>query len=112
MTDTTTGVYVIGINHGFEIKAPADTTLKTLKVYVGTYGAKGKFQASLSDLSAPAYVDSSLDNAANGPGGVYTINYAARSAGQTLTIKWTGAFMNDPTVGNVTLQAGATARGA
>ena len=54
VTDTTTGVYVVGMNHGFQLSVPAGTTVKTIKVYVGAYGATGKFQASLSDNSAPA----------------------------------------------------------
>ena len=107
VTDTTTGVYAVGIGHGFEFSVPAGTAVKTLKAYVGTYGAGGKFQASLSDNSAPAYMDSSLTNVSNGPGGVYTITFAGRSSGSVLRIKWTVAVMEDPVFGNVTLQSAA-----
>ncbi|HEX4646194.1 MAG TPA: hypothetical protein VH598_11355, partial [Verrucomicrobiae bacterium] len=79
VTNTTTGMYVLGGAHGetngFQIMVPADTALKTLQVFVGTFAAKGRFQASLSD-STTSYVDTSLDNLGNGPGGVYTINFA------------------------------------
>jgi len=116
VTNTTTGVWAYGvptIGSGFQITAPADTTLRTLKVYVGAFGAKGTFEASLSDNSAPAYSSSSLVNMmGNGPSGVFSINYAAQSAGQTLTSKWTlsQGFRADA---NVTLQAAAlTAVGA
>ncbi|HXI54287.1 MAG TPA: Ig-like domain-containing protein [Candidatus Saccharimonadales bacterium] len=105
VTDTTTGVYVVGMNHGFQLSVPAGTTVKTIKVYVGAYGATGKFQASLSDNSAPAYLDSSLSNAANGPNGMYLISFAGRSAGSRLIIKWTVAGMLDPVYGNVTIQS-------
>jgi hypothetical protein len=105
VTDTTTGVYVVGMNHGFQLSVPAGTTVKTIKVYVGAYGANGKFQASLSDNSAPAYLDSSLSNAANGPNGMYLISFAGRSAGSRLIIKWTVAGMLDPIYGNVTIQS-------
>src|SRR5438445_6859224 len=75
---------------GFLITVPADTTQRTLKVYVGAFGAKGRLEASLSDNSAPAYMNTALANLmGNGPSGVYSITYAAQSAGQTLTIKWT-----------------------
>ncbi len=107
ITDTTTGVYVVGMNHGFEFTVPAGTSVKTLKVYVGAYGASGRFQATLSDNGAPAYTDASLTNPANGPAGVYTITFAGRSPGSRLTIKWTVASMIDPSAGNVTLQSAA-----
>ncbi|MEK6334024.1 MAG: hypothetical protein AABM67_03685 [Acidobacteriota bacterium] len=42
---------------GFQIAVPADTNLHTLKVYVGLWYAQGKLEASLSDASAPIYVD-------------------------------------------------------
>jgi hypothetical protein len=105
VTNTTTGVYTVGFAHGFQFSVPAATTVNTLKVYVGTYGASGKFQASLSDNSAVAYTDTSLTNLANGPSGVYTVNFAGRSPGAKLNIKWSVAFMEDPTYGNVTLQS-------
>ena len=107
VTDTTTGVYAAGINHGFQFSVPAGTSVKTLKVYVGTYGARGKFQASLSDNSVPAYVNTSLTNVANGPSAVYTITFAGRTTGARLNVRWTVAFMEDPLFGNVTLQSAA-----
>jgi len=107
VTDTTTGVYAVGPGHGFRFSVTAGTEVKTLKAYVGTYGASGKFEASLSDNSAVPYTDSSLTNVSNGPGGVYTITFAGRSPGAVLNIKWTVEFMEDPTYGNVTLQSAA-----
>ena len=54
VTNTTTGVWAYGVpaaGSGFLITAPADTTLRTLSVYVGAFAAAGKFEASLSDNS-------------------------------------------------------------
>src|SRR5262249_48274416 len=80
---------------------------------VGAYAARGRFEAFLSDNSAPAYTDISLANQmGNGPSGVYSITYAAQSTAQTLTVKWTlvQTFRADA---NVTLQAATlTATGA
>jgi hypothetical protein len=110
VTNTTTGVWAYGvpdIASGFQFTVPADTTVRTLKVYVGTYGAQGHFEATLSDGSALAYSNSSLINRmGNGPGAVYTLTYAADSANQTLRIRWTLllGFRGDA---NVTLQAAA-----
>lgn len=108
ITNTTTGMYVVGpLNmletNGFQFTVPADTALKTLRVYVGTYAARGHFQATLSDHSI-SYSDTALSNFRNGPGGVYTINFSANSAGQTLKIRWTVSNKNQID-GNVTLQA-------
>jgi hypothetical protein len=107
VTNTTTGVWAYGtplIGSGFEVIAPADTVTRTLRVHVGTYGARGQFAAYLSDGSSPGYTNSSLMNMANGPGGFYTVTYRANSAGQQLITRWTLQTPMRPD-GNVTLQA-------
>src|ERR1044071_5823811 len=109
VTNTTTGVWAYGlpqIGTGFEISVPADTTLRTLKVYVGVFAAVGRFVASLSDGSAPTYTNSSLDSIRTTQNGVYSLEYSANSPGQTLTIRWTLELFHDPS-GNVTLQSAA-----
>lgn len=119
VTNTTTGVWAYGIpssGTGFEFTVPADSTQRTLQVFVGVFSGRGILEVNLSDGSAVAYSDSTLANfPANGPGGVYTLNYSANSAGQSLKIKWTlqqGIGPNAPSA-NVTLQAAAlTAPGA
>ena len=100
----TGGLWVAGQNNGFQITAPADTATRTLKFYVGLWAAGGRLEASLSDGSAPVFTDTSLTNSSGTTNRVYTLNYKAASAGQTLTVKWTvNATFN--TYGNVTLQA-------
>ena len=115
VTNTTSGVWAYGVPNigtGFELSVPADTTTRTLKVYVGAFAAKGRFEASLSDMSAAGYLDTSLSNIRNGPSAIYALQYAANSAGQTLTIRFTVEQIFGP-AGNVTLQAAAlTANGA
>jgi hypothetical protein len=112
VTNTTTGVWCYGIpaiGTGFEFFVPADTTPRTLKVYVGAFAARGQFEATLSDGSAPAYLDNSLANmtgTGNGPSGIYTLNYSAGSSGQTLRIRWT-VQLGFRANANVTLQAAA-----
>ena len=95
---------MIGLNNGFQITAPADTTPRILRVYVGVSQAGGRFEASLSDGSAPNYLDISLVNATSTTNAFYTLAYNAASAGQTVTIKWT-ANQSFNQFGNVTLQA-------
>jgi hypothetical protein len=103
-TNTKTGVFIVGLNKGFQITLPADTASRTLKIYVGLWKAQGKLEAILSDGSTPAYTDTSLDRADGTKNGIYKVNYRAASNGQTLTIKYTVMKTYDP-YGNVTLEA-------
>jgi len=110
---TRSGVFIHGATEGFRLTAPADTSFRTLKIYVGNYGTEGKFQAYLSDHSAPAYLDTSLqgltvyDNAYTN----YTLDYRAASSGQELIVEFTSRTLFDADYGNVSLAA-ATLSGA
>jgi len=95
------GISVTGIGKGFQITVPADPTPRTLKVYVGGLNSKGTLTASLSDGSAPNYVNSSFSNTAGQYNAVYTLTYKAASARKLITVKWVQASGT----GNVTLQA-------
>ena len=110
-TNTTTGIFMAGVGNGFQFTVPADTTLKTLKLYVGLWKANGKLEVSLSDGSAPAFTDTSLSNSSATSIGVYTINFQAASSAQVLTIKYTALNIYEPQWGNVTLQAATLASG-
>ncbi len=102
---TTTGVFITGLDNGFRLTAPADTQPRQLKVYVGGYGVQAEFQAYLSDLSAPPYLDTSISNVYGNSYVVYTINYSAGSTGQQLIVNYRSLNLFDLTFGNVTLQA-------
>jgi hypothetical protein len=103
--NTTSGVWRSGVGKGFQITVPADTTDKILKLYVSAWSAEGRLEVTLSDGSAPTYVDT-LSSTGSGPNthAVYTLNYRAASAGQTLTIRWT-VLSSSSGSGNVTMQA-------
>jgi hypothetical protein len=106
-TGTTTGVYIAGQGQGFRITTPADTTVRTIRVYVGVWRSQARIIAHLSDGSAPDYSDGSLSNSA-GPttDGFYLLTYRAASAGQSLTITVTDQTDTVANVvGNVALQA-------
>ena len=89
---TTTGVSVTGAGNGFHLSIPADVVPQTLLLYVGDWEAQGQLTASLSDNSAPSFVDSSVDIvAANGDhhtNGTYTLTFQATQPGQTLNIDY------------------------
>ncbi|MCI0539945.1 MAG: Ig-like domain-containing protein [Verrucomicrobiales bacterium] len=73
---------------GYSFTAPADTTLRTLYVLAGGFGTTPTLQASLSDASAPDFVDARPFVGGNYQN-VYAITYRAASAGQTLTVTYT-----------------------
>jgi hypothetical protein len=81
-TNTTTGIWVSGPAAGYEVDVPAAAPTRTLTMYVGAYLATAHFEASLSDGSAPYYVDESFSTSnPNGSDRDYTITYAAPSKG-------------------------------
>src|SRR5262249_24550970 len=72
------GVFVAGSGNGFRFSAPADTTTRTLYLYLSGTNSVGQLVAHLSDGSAPDYV-----NALSGAGNydvVYTLTYKALSS--------------------------------
>lgn len=94
------GIYIAGINNGFQITAPADLTRRTLKVYVGGWNSGGTLIARLSDGSALDYVNTVYSSTGQ-YNAVYTLTYRAASASQTIAVRWVQASGS----GNVTLQA-------
>ena len=99
---TTTGVYFNGIHNGYQITVPADQTKRILTVYAGGWNTTVHFEAALSDVSAPTYVDESLVTAADASRmAAYTVEYIAGSPGQALTIN----VYCSTDGGNVTLMA-------
>ena len=104
VTNTPTGVYIFGVNNGFELQASAANVPRTLRVHVGAFAAVGQLQAFLSDYSAPVFIDATVNNVGNGPGGIYTITYQASAPGQKLIVRYT-AVNRYGTAANVTLQA-------
>jgi hypothetical protein len=106
---STTGIFIEGLSNGFQITAPADPSRRRLKVYAGLYGARGHFEAALSDNSARPFIDTSLFKVADNNYRVYTIDYTAATPGQQLVIRHTAGELYDSTYGNVTIQSATLA---
>ena len=103
---TTTGIFVNNTpGNGFEITVPANTNLKTLKVYVGVWYAQGRLEASFTDGSAPAYVDTTIGATPGRSNGVYTIQFKSAAPEQTLRIRYTIQTNHFAPYGNVTLES-------
>lgn len=85
---TKKAIRVTTIGNEFEISVPADTTPKTLKVFVGIKKASGRLEATLSDGSTAPF-SMQIDQLSRRSGRIITLNYQAASSGQTLTVKYT-----------------------
>ncbi|MEU7901283.1 hypothetical protein [Actinoplanes sp. NPDC049118] len=100
---TPTGIRTCGRGNGFTISAPATTSNRTLRLYVGALAGRGRLTARLSTGSASASGTfesrgNSLDTA------VFVITYRAPKNGR-LNLSWTtdAAFNED--CGGVALEA-------
>jgi hypothetical protein len=85
--------------YGFRFTVPADTAPRRLTVWVHAQGGTGHFTAALSDGSAPTYDDFGVGGGGHNAPGVYQLDYAAASAGQTLTVTWTLDHVDGPLSG-------------
>ena len=104
---SSSAVLVSGSGNGFQFTVPADTTTRTLIVYVRVQNGTGTLTAHLSDGSATDYVKAYSAPTA-GYDGVFTLKYRAASAGRVLTVKWT---QTGSSLGNVGLQGAALIKG-
>gem|GEM_PF-2576681 len=106
-TDTDSNVEdmlsINGEGNGYFFTVPAGTTQRTLKVYVGALGAKGKLEVSLGDKSAPDYVGYVETTGIKYK--VFTINYKAATSGQILIVKYTVDSQEPGAIKNIMLQA-------
>ncbi len=107
------------LGHGYGFSVPADTGWRTLKVWVAGLQSGGALTAKLSDGSAPQYVSTAWarggedSNIIHGQAwsAVYTFQYHAASAGQTLTVSWTLCDEQNRFLGQGQLQGAALSRG-
>jgi len=97
--------YVAVAGNGYRIQAPADQTVHQFTLYMDLWQAKVQCVASLSDRSAPDYVDASLSPDKSPTNSSYTFTYRAARPGQTLTVTLT--IVEDWGGGNVAVSAAA-----
>lgn len=104
-SDKPSGVYVTGLDNGFEINVLTSTTPRTLRVYIGVYRARGKLTAS---LGGKIYQDASLDmiGSSDSPAnnGIYTLVFSSSVPNQILTVQYT-VMASERSSGFVSLQS-------
>ncbi len=107
---TASGIAVHALNAGITVTVPADTTQRTLRLYLGGHNSMGRLTAHLSDRSAPDYVDAGFSSMSALYEVEYTLTYRAASAGGTLTLTWIelksfgGGSKDDVTLQSATLR--------
>lgn len=102
---TSTGKRVFRPGKGFRFTVPARKRMRTLRVYVGAWSARGSLTASLSDGSAPDFV-ASIENRSRYLGRVVTINFRAATDLATLQVDYVVA-QNYPNQSYITLESAA-----
>jgi serine/threonine protein kinase len=86
----TWGIYVTGINNGFSLTVPANTTQRTLRLYVGAKLARGKLTVSLDGKTfTDATLDMRDDPNSSQANSVYTVVFNGNAANQVLTVRYT-----------------------
>ena len=103
-TGTRTGLYFKGVGNGYRLTIPAKSTESVLKIYLGLWIARGRFEARLSDGSVPPYV-TYLDNATTTLDRVVTITFSSPSSGVDLIVEYIVENTYGNAMGNITLQA-------
>ena len=83
---TSVGVRIINTGGGVSFTVPADTSVRTVKVYITGHHSTALVRGQLSDGSAADWQDESFFSATNDFMAAYVMTYAAASAGQTLTV--------------------------
>ncbi len=103
----TTGIYIPLEGSGFEFSVPAGKTESTLTLYFGGWAFSAELTATLSDDSAPEFVDVTPEYTEDAAV-VYTLKYKAASDNQRLTVRWKVVKnLNPEWGGNISMQ-GAT----
>ena len=75
--------------YGFSFTVPAATTTQRLMLWVTAHGGVGRLEVAWSgDPSTPAATDTSVGAGGLNSPGVYQIDFAAASEGQSLIVRW------------------------
>jgi hypothetical protein len=93
------------VGRGFEMRVVGNPArARTVRVYVGVWGARARMAITLAGQSGTIYADSSLTATHPGADRVYTVEFQPAVQSQALVLRWTVDSINQQ-FGNVTLQA-------
>jgi hypothetical protein len=99
---TPTGVYACGVGNGFTLTVPAGAQARTLRLYAGTWRARGKLAVNLPAEGVTA--TAAMDNGGAVQITQFTITFRAPKGG-SLQVRWVTEQSYDRSCGNVNMQA-------
>jgi hypothetical protein len=115
-TDNNNGIYVVGTGNGFEVDAAASSTERVFSIYFSSYQCLVHVDATMSDNSAPIFVDESVFNPGGNISARYNFKYSSPNPGAVLKVRywdlsgvnctlWAASLKNYVPVTPVTVQA-------
>ena len=114
----TAGVAPAAVGEGLSFTVPAGTTPQTLTVWTSAHYADETFTATLSDGSAPPFTytlhasPGLFFNGNENVPAIFTLNFAAASPGQQLTVTATESATGFPLIDDAVIYAAALSPGA
>jgi hypothetical protein len=104
--DTQQGIYINSAPNGFELTSEAASYERVLNVYCALWEATMHVEATMSDNSAPIFVDESFSNSATAAARCYSFRYSSPTPGSYLIVKWWDAAGGNVTINAATLTYG------
>ncbi|GGL89349.1 hypothetical protein ACN28G_02640 [Micromonospora sp. WMMA1923] len=100
---TSNGVHTCGAGNGFTLAVAGDGEVRTVRLFVGVWMARGQLAARLADgtTATVAFEDPHTEHTA-----AFDVRFRA-PAGQRLTLSWVAERAFNPECGSVSLQAAA-----
>ena len=97
------------VGRGFEMEVPGDPARPLrLTLFLGVWGARGRFEARLTNASSTPIMDSSLMAGHPGQDAIYELSFQPQRVDQVLVVRWVVESVGLE-FGNVSLQAATLA---
>ena len=104
--DSLQGLYINGPPNGFALSAEATSYERIFNLYCAVYASTMHVEATMSDNSAPIFVDESFSGA-GATGRRFSFRYSSPNPGQRLIVRWWDAVGANITLNAATLTYGA-----
>jgi hypothetical protein len=100
------GLYINGPGNGFEVSAEATAYERVFNLYCAVYQSTLHVEATMSDGSAPIYIDESFSSG-NAAARRYSFQYSSPTPGKQLIVRWWDLAGANITINAATLTYGS-----
>lgn len=104
--DTMEGLYIVAPPNGFMLTSEAASYERILNVYCALFMATMHVEATMSDNSAPIFMDESFSDLLNAVARRYSFRYSSPTPGAYLIVKWWDAAGGNVAINAATLTYG------